>query len=339
MTRHHSIDFFKGIACLGVIMIHARTFGASHQLWFDALEVYVNQLCRFAVPFFFMISGFWLERAFRGETPARHGLKTAYKLIKLFIIWSFLYGIIITDFKLIHEHSYLRCVYWKLEPLWSAPFDFIWQGSETHLWFLPALAIATVLSVLFKDLKLSSLVVLSSLVYLLGVLAGPYQPSALGFSLDFDTRNGPFFSWLCVVMGQVCYHHRENIRTLPPSTLYLSALIGCLAHLIEVLVVIPRLAPGIDLTQVDYGFTTVFYGGAIALLALHHSMKSSPLSHIGQYSLGVYLMHLWFVKIFLSLPHLHHFEILSVIFPILIAVGTYQLSLKLWGSRFKFLVT
>lgn len=51
VVRYRSIDFLKGIACIAVILIHIQFPGT--------VGFTVRQVCRFAVPFFFLVSGFF----------------------------------------------------------------------------------------------------------------------------------------------------------------------------------------------------------------------------------------------------------------------------------------
>lgn len=51
VVRYRSIDFLKGIACIAVVLIHVQFPGT--------VGFAVRQVCRFAVPFFFLVSGFF----------------------------------------------------------------------------------------------------------------------------------------------------------------------------------------------------------------------------------------------------------------------------------------
>ena len=53
VQRNQNIDFFKGIACILIVFIHApfpEFFG----------DYIIKPIARFAVPFFFMVSGYFL---------------------------------------------------------------------------------------------------------------------------------------------------------------------------------------------------------------------------------------------------------------------------------------
>jgi len=62
MNRISSVDTIRLLAIISVIAIHTRPFSYnedSGELYYY-LDIFINQMARFAVPFFFVISGyFW----------------------------------------------------------------------------------------------------------------------------------------------------------------------------------------------------------------------------------------------------------------------------------------
>lgn len=54
--RWNSLDCLKGIACIAVVLIHYNISGGNIPAWIGA---YTKALCRFAVPVFLCISGFF----------------------------------------------------------------------------------------------------------------------------------------------------------------------------------------------------------------------------------------------------------------------------------------
>lgn len=62
-SRIESVDLFRLLAIFCVIMIHAKPFLGSTLFGCGVnnyLGIFINQISRFAVPFFFTISGFFL---------------------------------------------------------------------------------------------------------------------------------------------------------------------------------------------------------------------------------------------------------------------------------------
>lgn len=61
MTRNTSLDILKGVAALFVIWIHEQFPGVTGHL--------VNRIGAFAVPVFFMVSGYFGQNASRRNKP------------------------------------------------------------------------------------------------------------------------------------------------------------------------------------------------------------------------------------------------------------------------------
>lgn len=81
--HNHCIDFMKGIACIMVVFIHVLFPG-----WFGTA---VKTVARFAVPFFFMISGFYLynpDRAVVSEKMPKKIRKILFLAIFAFCIYT-----------------------------------------------------------------------------------------------------------------------------------------------------------------------------------------------------------------------------------------------------------
>src|SRR4051794_29087241 len=65
-----SLDTGRVVAALAVLARHARLrrqfYGGDLHGWERAVEVVTDHACRFAVPFFFFVSGYLLARSTRG---------------------------------------------------------------------------------------------------------------------------------------------------------------------------------------------------------------------------------------------------------------------------------
>lgn len=92
--RVKSIDFLRTFAILGVLFIHTTTRtleAANFDLYGFSWTLFLNQVMRFAVPLFFIISGFVLEVSWRGEN---YWVFIKRRLSKIFIpyfFWSLIY--------------------------------------------------------------------------------------------------------------------------------------------------------------------------------------------------------------------------------------------------------
>ena len=97
LTRVHdsSIDFLRLISILAVVMIHTttRTIEASaNNLAGFPLTFILNQLSRFAVPLFFLISGFVLELNYSYHSSYFVYLrKRLSRVLFPYLFWSAIY--------------------------------------------------------------------------------------------------------------------------------------------------------------------------------------------------------------------------------------------------------
>lgn len=278
------------LAIIAVIAIHTYPFGsglASENNTSMYIAIFINQLSRFAVPFFFIIAGyFWGIKVRKQPDVWSVSLPMIKRLLLIFMCWSLVYlipfgaGEQLTD---------------KINLLLQSPIKLLFEGTKDHLWFLTALACAVLVCSLFVQLKkIKLLFVVALLLYVVGVLALAYANTPVGFEVNFNTRNGPFFSTLLFFTG---YY----LSGLVPEKKWfffglISFSIGALFHFTEVFVLWKKY----DTTVVqDYVFGTYLMGLGIALIALsnYRFLRSERLSEIGKLTLGIYTVHYVFVDL------------------------------------------
>ena len=123
-----------------------------------------------------------------------------------------------------------------------------------HLWFIPALIIAVAIGALLSHFKLQKwFVLVGSVFYIYGVLAGSYQ-NITELNAPFFTRNGPFFSTLMVALG--FYIRRANLRLSSIHALGL-ILLGMFCHFAEAYWMHLH---GYPYDAHDFLFGTIFWG-------------------------------------------------------------------------------
>lgn len=127
MKRNVIIDIAKYIAAIFVVAIHTSPFkNISPEINF----FFINIVCRFAVPFFAVCTGFYMSSI--GE---KNGLpyvvkRSLYRMIKLYISWSLIYLIYLT-YVWIKSGSNITWLYYKG---WLQ--GTIISFSFYHLWYL-----------------------------------------------------------------------------------------------------------------------------------------------------------------------------------------------------------
>lgn len=139
LSRIESVDVFRFVAIAGVIVIHTEPFKHQHA---ELLYVFINQLARFGVPFFFVISGFfWGIRIRQSDTLISISVSMAKKILTILIAWSIIYIFpdhIGTILKLT-PLQYINDIGRNLNNIIHHPESVAFEDTKVHLWFLVAL--------------------------------------------------------------------------------------------------------------------------------------------------------------------------------------------------------
>lgn len=340
--RNQIVDLGRFIAIIAVIIIHTSLFQFEEvDSYTFSVYVFFNQLARFAVPFFFVVSGyFYGNKVFFGACPTQVAYKNVLRVSAIFICWSLIY---LLPYNITSVLDYgptgpFKLSYWSVLNVVERPFMFFLEGSKAHLWFLPSLALSIILTSLFLKFRaFGALACLSVLSFLIGVLAKAYSDTPIGIELDWDTRNGHFFAWVFFVTG-VFLSSREFSENSYKLGVILFLAGGILhygeLHFLHTLYSISYLQ--------DYVFGTYFMGVgfAIIFLSLKNTFPENSLSNLGRLTLGVYASHFIFVDLAEPLRQLASnvfFEVLRVLFVVSCSfIFTYLLA---QNRRLKKLVT
>ena len=135
--RYNIIDLSKFISSILIIIIHTQPL---LNINYEANFVLNNIICRIAVPFFLVCSGFFIGKTSENDgaifTPNKKYLKKQFvKIFKLYLIWSLIYLVI-------------SMYGWKKTGWFSVFAFFDWiialftKGSYYHLWYLISLLYA-----------------------------------------------------------------------------------------------------------------------------------------------------------------------------------------------------
>ncbi|MEB0136927.1 acyltransferase [Actimicrobium sp. CCC2.4] len=309
MRRIESVEIFRLIAITAVIAIHVQPFqGFSFENGSDRhLFIIINQLARFAVPFFFVVSGyFWgikIRNAVSSEDISYPMMK---KIFMIFVFWSIIYVLPYNIFSIseIGWYKLLTSSYWKIRDIYEHPVRSLMEGSKVYLWFFVALLYSVGISQIFLKYKLEGwLIFFAIALYLFGVFAKAYSETSFGIRIQFDTRNGPFFGTIFFVTGY--FLSRYN-----PTNRWFILGIGCflfgtVLHFIE-LYVISRIYGGY-LVQ-DFCLGTYFMGVGVAIAALSNCsfLRNRVLQIIGKFTLGIYASHFLFIEMLGPIRHLYN---------------------------------
>jgi len=295
--RIESIDAMRVLAMLAVIQIHTPWYSKVNVTSLDAATI-ADQLARFAVPFFFVISGYlWAARcAPVGDYWAR-SVATSRRVMIIFCFWSLIYAIGPSLYVVRQEG--LDSLLANIMSIFS-PFDAIkvisaiLQGTKNHLWFLPALAIAALISgALLARRQERALFVLAFLLFAVGLAGSSYSDAPYGFTSRFNFRNGPFFSLIMFYSGYAIHRYGQRLALLPIGIAL--AISGFLLQLFETTWIHQQW--GTPLLH-DYIVGTYFFGLGMSMIALSNTpyLRVKALASIGPLILGVYASHYYFVE-------------------------------------------
>ena len=180
--RNNSIDLFRLFCAVLVIIIHTNPFKGINGLEFITHQV----LPRVAVPFFFIVAGFFYDKTLQKEK--KFFSKYLIKILITYICWSILY-FLINMFRLIVEGAFDFIPFVK-----SCILSFALTGSYYHFWFFPALIFSILIVAIFYKLKwLKVLYIVGIGLYLIGCLGCAYYDIALKIPLLSSLIQNPWF--------------------------------------------------------------------------------------------------------------------------------------------------
>jgi len=268
------IELLRVIGIFAVVIIHANAVGLFGE-W-KTTGFVLDELCRFAVPCFFVISGFfWKAEAM--ERPWRAIGALAAKLLPLYAFWLLFY--FAAEFsELFYPRLYGRDFIAALVPFSGGP--------GYHLWFLPALFIGASLCWLsMRYLGAGLTVALCVLLYLAGVVFGTYG-GMIGTHLPLVAyRNGIFEAPLFLMSGFLL---RRHLSRLTIAQFALLGVAGLAVHLAE------GLAVSSSNLGHDYSLGTI--AAAIGMTGAAALMSQARDYGWGRDVLGAYLIHLFILK-------------------------------------------
>ena len=270
--RNLTIDSLRLLATLEVIALHV-TFPNLP----NAVAIAIRLQARWAVPFFFIISGYYLAE--RLADPNRADVRPAiYRLIWLFLLWSLIYVPLV-----IYEHD-VKEVFRRL--LFSS---FIYIGEYFHLWFPSSLVLGYIFLLFCFHYKLEKWIPLISVgIFIHIFLAGAYNGVFdLKFPFDFVIAR----QWVSIPM---LYLGVWLFRRGPLNkTLAMILLFGGLGlQFVEAWFLFTRFKISPYDSEILIGTIPFALGAASLGLSQIRFLEQRQLSSWGKdYSLGIYLLH------------------------------------------------
>lgn len=296
--KYASIDIVKYISALLVVCVHTFPFYEISPLF---NTYWIQTICRLAVPFFFTSSGFFFFRKWNedNEVNEQNLIRYEKRLLKIYLIWTLIYlPYTIYDyahagFSVLNIISYLR--------------DFLLNGSYYHLWFLPALMLATALvSYGYKKLGLKNTLKACLITYIIGYFINVYAPiwemiPGVSFVYSFfikvftTARNGIFFGPIFVFIGLLLSRTKRLPKKISMIGFFVSFVVLVLEVTLYNLFGILR-----DVTSMYITLVPAIYFFMSWLLVMDIPYKTKYME-LRNESLLIYTSHILFAKILLNL--------------------------------------
>lgn len=302
MGRIKSVDLFRLLAIVAVMAIHTQPF-APDDLGKDfhpgQAGWVINQLARFAVPFFFIISGyFWaLKQAGTGQ-PAVASFAMARRIGVILLAWSLIYLLpfdVITMAQM-GPSGPLKVAYWNASSLLRDPLLVLSKSTKPHLWFLIALLWSLAIAAVFSMAgRFKTLWAFAVALFVISLLGKAYSESPFGWSSPYDLRNGPFFGTIFFVTGALLTKANADATWLFKGAFVL--VVGIILQAGETWWLWRQYG---SFPFPDFTVGTFFMGLGVSMAALsnHRWLQSERLSAIGKYTLGIYAVHYVYVDVF-----------------------------------------
>lgn len=331
--QYATIDILKFICALLVICIHTSPFlDVSGEIDFFVVQI----LGRVAVPFFFIISGFFVfshldySKSWNDEVNLAYIKKYLLRIFKIYLLWTIIYLPLSIwngykdGFTITYVIRYIR--------------DFFINGSYYHLWYLPGLIFSSAF-VYFLLLKFGKKKTFFTvlILYIVGSLYNIYSVSfmdnpliSLYNTLFMTTRNGLFFGSIFVFLGAALANFEDY---MDKRTCLFAGTISFIAMMIEAYVL--RSFGFMHALTSMYLFLlpTVFF---FFQYLIQVDMKIHPIYKVlRNMSLLIYVLHIMFVTIFAVL--VPEWNSLFIYLGVVIATGICSYGILYGTKRFPIL--
>ncbi|MCH5188898.1 MAG: acyltransferase [Oscillospiraceae bacterium] len=200
--RNTSIDMFRLAACALVIIQHYRLFNMN-----TAGALWSGFYCRIAVPFFFMVSGYF---SWKADPAARSGylkkqIVTIGKILAVSSVVLIVYNIII-GYKIPFKPVYIRYLLLYNEP------KFLF--GHAHMWYMLALIYVFAFGLLVEKLRLNKPAYIAAPLVLAAGIILDFALFNMGGRRACFTRNWIFDGLPFFYMGQFIHRHESKFLSV-----------------------------------------------------------------------------------------------------------------------------
>ncbi|MEO6520431.1 MAG: acyltransferase [Mucilaginibacter sp.] len=283
--RNYTVDAFRLLGAFCIVILHIPSFG---DIPGNTITV-INELCRWAVPFFFLVGGYYFEIGFRSK-PEMTFLRRIKSLLSIFFTSNLVYLV----FTLLRRTEPIAIL------LNTATFLI---GTHDHLWFIGSMIFGYIFLWFMLEINAVKLLpYIAAAVLLIVLLTGGYAhfflPDNVNFRFSRQLMSIPF-----LITGYLFSRYNLIDRLKLWQGIILVLLGVALQALEQNLIFKYSHNPAVS----DLLFGSFLYAAGMFILALKVPMpKNNLITKLGQeYSLIIYLYHPIVISIYFNLviPH------------------------------------
>jgi peptidoglycan/LPS O-acetylase OafA/YrhL len=318
--RLKRIDVFRLLAIYLVIWAHSQFFDGikAETLPAKGIELGAVLALRSTMQFFFIVSGYFVGGKIIEQSEHRFATAWKYskKLLLAFVVWCAIYAVWNAVY-LLRSAPLSKYALYFINLATKNPVNLIFEGTRIHLWFLMSLFLTIWLFALWPlDKKGKSFLAFGALLFAIGLLGGSYQITPIGIHLEFNTRDGIFFSTLFFAIGVLVYLHKPQVSPALAWGLYLGgfALFSLETYFLWANWSALPIRHDFLISSIPYGVGAFF----IAFTAKRETKLDTLLAPYGKYVLGIYASHLIFLDMWKPLGDAMNPILWAFLLPVLV---------------------
>ncbi len=313
--KNISLYTLEGIACMFIIFIHCS--------FPEPIGDIINTIARFAVPIFFIVSGFF------NYSASKEKLKTRlFKLLKIFIVSSIIY-IAYNNFEnyyINNNHNFIEYNLEKinLQNIFNLVFFNYTHCIYSHLWFLPALMYCYIFRMVSKDKKIEKIYKFIPLLLIVAYVINIYLVKN-NLNMRYLSRNWLLTGIPFYIIGHLIKENIKRISSIKKRIIIPVAVVGLVLSIIERTIFKLN-----NIGQLEIYIGSVIFAISIFIFAVKEPdlIKIKFFATIGEkYSLNIYIIHYLIINILTKLlENKFNININKYILPILVFIISYLIS-------------
>jgi surface polysaccharide O-acyltransferase-like enzyme len=296
--RIYSIDAMRIVAILFVVMIHTDPFAGINE-YGNMITFVIKTTARFAVPFFFITSGYFFARKAAQRDPTAYVRTQAANISSYYVFGLVLAAPTFLAGRLARAALDGRPLVETTRSSLAGfvdPVALLYYGTSVSeiLWFLPALLFSFLFVSLFIRVGKPGLALPVALAFhVVGLLGSTYT---MFLAVPFEIRDALFFGFFYTSLG-FTIARRDWEPSTDRSRLYLGLTLGFAALQLVELYVLGYLLRGESFGAYvyapSYGISTALFTASLFLFLLSRPQLGvdTPLPSWSKYAVGIYVTH------------------------------------------------